>query len=162
MVGCNSRTRIAASGRASGHEFETKNDKETKPINYGSLFEIVDVIFKTLHDMGTTDALQKMNEIEETLKTKHGKFLPAASAIRIALQSVQQNKFDLVHDKIAKYSDGILSPLVKKNLMIIVKAESSKPNEALDELEKLINSKSETSLIIFPDTVSYEVLNIIL
>lgn len=61
---------------------------------------------------------------------------------------------EYVHDKIEKYQDDVLSALVKKNLSIISKSLCSKLDEALDELEKLIKSKFDTSLILFPDTVS--------
>ena len=61
-----------------------------KPMYYGSLFEVVDVLFKVLQDMGTAESLQRMSEMEEALRTKHEKFLPAASVIRLVLLSVQQ------------------------------------------------------------------------
>lgn len=67
-----------------------------------------------------------------------------------------KNEMELVHDKIGKYPDGILSALVKNNLLVITKIQCSKIDEALDELEKLIKSKKfDTSSVLFPDAVKH-------
>lgn len=66
-----------------------------------------------------------------------------------------KNEMELVHDKIGKYPDEILSALVKKNLLVITKSQSPKIDEALDELEKLIKSKFDASSVLFPDTVKH-------
>lgn len=69
---------------------ETLEKTAKKPMLYGSLFEVVDVLFKVLYDMGTAESLQRMKGIEDILKSKHGKCLPAASVIRLVLLSIQQ------------------------------------------------------------------------